>query len=242
VHPNDVGMMEYAVAYEKIIRVILHEPAGQVATAIPVVQSRDGYYDWRNRHNEIITGNKKGSPRIVLLGNSIIHYWGGQPAAPLTRGAGSWNKYLEPAGVKNFAFGWDRIENVLWRVYHDELDGFTAAQVWVMIGTNNLTINSDAEITEGLQQLVTAIQVRQPDATIVLSGILPRRNMEKRIVELNTRIATLAARLKVQYVNSGIILLNRQQKIDESLFEDGLHPNEMGYEKLGSAIKPYLKK
>lgn len=242
VHPNDVGMMEYAAAYEKIIRVVLNEPAGRVATTVPVVQSRDGYYNWRSRHSEIIVGNKTNPPRIVFLGNSIIHYWGGQPAAPLTRGPASWNKYLEPAGVKNFAFGWDRIENVLWRVYHDELDGFTATQVWVMIGTNNLTIHSDAEITEGLQQLITAIQVRQPRAAIVLSGILPRRKMEKRIEQLNIRIAALAARLKVQFVNAGTVLLNRQQKIDESLFEDGLHPNAIGYDKLGSAIKPYLRK
>ena len=178
---------------------------------------------------------------MIIFGNSIIHYWGGQPVAPLTRGAGSWNKYLAPADVRNAAFGWDRIENVLWRVYHDELDGFTAEQVWVIIGTNSLTINSDAEITEGLQQLVKAIQVRQPKAGIVLSGILPRRNMEKRITVLNTHIAALAKRLKVQYVNAGTVLLNSQQKIDESLFEDGLHPNEIGYEKLGLAIKPYLK-
>lgn len=241
VHPNDVGMMEYAAAYEKAIRGILHEPAGRLTTTVPVVQSRDGYYNWRSRHKEIIIGNKTNAPRIIFFGNSIINYWGGQPVAPITRGAGSWNKYFEPAGVKNFAFGWDRIENVLWRVYHDELDGFTAAQVWVMIGTNNLTINSDAEITEGLQQLIAAIRVRQPDAVIVLSGILPRRNMEKRITALNSRIAALAARMNVQYVNAGVVLLNRQKKIDESLFEDGLHPNAIGNEKLGLAIKPYLK-
>lgn len=241
VHPNDVGMMEYAAAYEKAIRVILHEPMGQIATTIPVVQSRDGYYNWRSRHSDIISGNKTNAPRIIFFGNSIIHYWGGLPVAPLARGPGSWNKYLAPAGVRNAAFGWDRIENVLWRVYHDELDGFSAAQVWIMIGTNNLTIHSDTEITAGLQQLTTAIQFRQPQAGIVLSGILPRRNMEKRIAVLNTKIAALAHQLKVQYVDPGIVLLNRQRKIDESLFEDGLHPNEKGYDKMGLAIKPYLK-
>ncbi|OQP60566.1 acetylhydrolase [Niastella vici] len=241
-HPNDVGMMEYAKAYEKSIRTILQEPTGLLTTTIPVTQYRDGYYDWRSRHNEIITGNKSTAPRIVFLGNSIIHYWGGRPAAPLSRGADSWNEFLEPAGVKNFAFGWDRIENVLWRVYHDELDGFDAAQVWVMIGTNNLTINTDGEITAGLNRLIDAIKVRQPAASIVLSGILPRRELEKRIVALNTRIATLAGQLKVQYVNPGIVLLNGHKKIDESLFEDGLHPNAAGYKKLAVAIKPYLKK
>ena len=241
-HPNDVGMMEYANAYEKSLQAILKEPAGLLTTAIPVIQSRDGYYDWRSRHHEIITGNKTTAPRIVFLGNSIIHYWGGKPEAPLTRGAESWNQYLEPAGVKNFSFGWDRIENVLWRVYHDELDGFDAAQVWVMIGTNNLTINTDAEIIAGLKMLIDAIKVRQPAASIVLSGIMPRRDMEQRIVSLNTRIAALAAQLKVQYVNPGTVLLNKQHKIDESLFGDGLHPNEKGYKKLALAIKPYFKK
>lgn len=241
-HPNDAGMMAYAGAYEKSIRSILHEQEGMLTTTIPVVQSRDGYYDWRKRHKEIITGNKKEVPHIVFLGNSIIHYWGGRPQAPLTRGEVSWNEYLEPAGVKNFAFGWDRIENVLWRVYHDELDGFEAAQVWVMIGTNNLTINTDAEITSGLKMLIDAIRVRQPTSSIVVSGILPRRDMEKRIVTLNTRIASMAIQVKAQYVNPGIVLLNSQKKIDESLFEDGLHPNAAGYKRLALAIKPYLKK
>jgi lysophospholipase L1-like esterase len=242
VHPNDVGMMQHAVAYEKIIRSILHEPTGKTATTIPAVQSRDGYYDWRSRHSEIITLNKTKPAHIVLLGNSIIHYWGGTPLAPLTRGGDSWNEYLHPAGVRNFSFGWDQIENVLWRVYHDELDGFEARHVWIMIGTNNLTINTDEEITEGLKMLIEAIRIRQPKAELVLSGLLPRRNMEKRIAVLNTNIAGLAGKLKVRYVNPGTVLLNKQRSIDESLFEDGLHPNATGYRKLAKAMLPYLKK
>jgi lysophospholipase L1-like esterase len=241
-HPNDAGMMQHAVAYEKIIRSMLHEPVGKTATTIPAVQSRDGYYDWRSRHSEILTLNKTKPAHIVLLGNSIIHYWGGIPLAPLTRGSDSWNEYLQPAGVRNFSFGWDQIENVLWRVYHDELDGFEARQVWIMIGTNNLTISTDAEITAGLKMLIEAIRVRQPKAELVLSGLLPRRNMEKRIAVLNTRMAALAGRLKVKYVNPGFVLLNKQRSIDESLFEDGLHPNATGYRKLAKAMLPYLKK
>jgi lysophospholipase L1-like esterase len=241
VHPNDVGMMEYAKAYEDRLRSILNEPTGTLSTTMPVVQYRDGYYNWRSRHIEIISGNKTEAPRIVFLGNSIIHYWGGRPAAPLARGAASWNEFIEPAGVKNFAFGWDRIENVLWRVYHDELDGFAADQVWVMIGTNNLGINSDAEVTAGLKMLIEAIKARQPAAAIVLCGLLPRRSMEKRISVLNSRLAVLAARLKAQYVDPGRVLLNGQTKIDESLFEDGLHPNDSGYKRLALTIKPYLK-
>jgi lysophospholipase L1-like esterase len=36
--------------------------------------------------------------------------------------------------------------------------------------------------------------------------------------------------------------LEKDGKIDESLFGDGLHPNAVGYRKLALALAPYLKK
>jgi len=240
-HPNDIGMIRYADAYEKIIRNILHEPSGNISTTIPVIQSRDGYYDWRSRHAEILQLNKTEPSKSVILANSIIHYWGGEPKAALARGAGTWNKYLQSSGIRNLGFGWDKIENVLWRVYHEELDGFDAGNVVLMIGTNNLTENNDEEIIAGLKNLVEQIKIRQPEATVLLSGILPRRQMEKRILVLNKGIARLSDLLNIKYINPGTLLLNKAGNIDESLFEDGLHPNAAGYEKLGDQLAKYLR-
>jgi lysophospholipase L1-like esterase len=45
----------------------------------------------------------------------------------------------------------------------------------------------------------------------------------------------------VRFINPGKVLLNNAGQIDESLFGDGLHPNEAGYEKLAIALVPYLK-
>ncbi|PPJ40487.1 acetylhydrolase, partial [Pseudoxanthomonas sp. KAs_5_3] len=84
----------------------------------------------------------------------------GLPAAPLARGADSWKEVLDPLGTRNLGFGYDRVENVLWRVYHDELDGYQASKIYIMIGTNNLGINTDEEIVAGLKLLVTAIRQR----------------------------------------------------------------------------------
>lgn len=241
-HPNDIGMEKYANAYEKAIRTIINEPIGKYSTTQPVVQSRDGYYDWRNRHNEILTLIKTDSPKIVFLGNSILNYWGGLPKAPLARGGDSWDKYLEPLAVKNFGFGWDQVENVLWRVYHEETDGFKANKVMIMIGTNNLAVNNDQEIIEGLKLLVQVVKVRQPATEILLSGLLPRRAMEKRIKLLNKAISELASQTRVRFINPGKLLLDNTGYIDESLFGDGLHPNGAGYRKLAIALVPYLKK
>jgi lysophospholipase L1-like esterase len=144
-------------------------------------------------------------------------------------------------GVRNFGFGWDRIENVLWRVYHDELDGYSAKQIIIMIGTNNLDLNSDIQITEGLKMLVEAIKKRQPASSILLIGLLPRSAYEKRIARLNKEIANLSVSIHVVYADAGKFLLKKDGKINESLFTDGLHPNAAGYRKVAQLIKPYLK-
>lgn len=241
-HPTDLGMKQHADAYTKIIREIVHEPANPAySTTQPIIQSRDGY-DWRGRHDAIIGLNKKSPPRNVIIANSIIHYWAGEPEAPIARGAESWNRYLAPLDLRNMAFGWDRIENALWRVYHGTLDGYTAKHVVIMIGTNNLSTNSNDEIMTGLKWLVEAVQLRQPQAAILLSGIFPRRDMEKRVKEINEAITKLAAAMKITYINPGRVFLAAGGKIDESLFSDGLHPNAAGYNKLAPVLAGYLKK
>lgn len=242
VHPADIGMMQHANAYEKIIRAILHEPVDEALSSTrPVIQTRDGY-DWRGRHREIIELNKQTPPQNVIIANSIIHYWAGEPKANIVRGVESWNHYLAPLGVRNMGFGWDRIENALWRVYHGELDGYTAKHILLMIGTNNLGTDNNAEILAGLKLLIEAVQLRQPGSKILLSGILPRRNMENRVKEINEELNKLAAKMKIVYVNPGRIFLTPGGKIDESLFSDGLHPNAAGYGKLAPVLAEYLKK
>ena len=54
-HPSDLGMWQYANAYETKLRVILKEPVGNSSTTIPLSQDRDGrVYDWNARHQFIL--------------------------------------------------------------------------------------------------------------------------------------------------------------------------------------------
>jgi hypothetical protein len=44
---------------------------------IPVTQRRNANsYDWETRHKEVIQYNKRNSPKLVFIGNSITHNWG----------------------------------------------------------------------------------------------------------------------------------------------------------------------
>ncbi|MBC8985063.1 SGNH/GDSL hydrolase family protein [Pedobacter sp. N36a] len=241
VHPNDIGMMNYAIAYEKKIKSIFKEAEGRISTTIPVTQRRDANtYDWETRHHQVLSYTAAHQPKLVFIGNSITHYWGGQPAAPLANGKDSWAKYFGNKNALNMGFGWDRIENVLWRVNHGELDGFSAQQIVLMIGTNNLEFNTDEEILQGLKNLMKTIQDKQPNSKLLLVGILPRKGMEARISKLNPQMAKLVNGKGLKYVDASAVFLNPQKRIDESLFSDGLHPNAIGYERLGKILSAQL--
>lgn len=243
VHPTDLGMMQYAEAYEKKLRAILNEPIGKRSTEQAVTQAREpGMYNWEERHYQILKRNEINPSDICFFGNSITHYWGGRPEAKLQSGPTSWNEYLADLNIQNHGFGWDRVENVLWRIYHDELDGFDAKQLVFMLGTNNLHLNSDEEIIEGLRLVIKATKSRQAHAQILFLGIYPRRNNEARVASLNLKIAQLTGEQNIFFNDIGTVLLGDDGKIDESLFRDGLHPNEKGYTKLAPLIRAQLLK
>lgn len=236
-HPNDYGMMRQAEAYERKLRMIMQEPMGELITQKPIRQSREpGSYNWEERHNAVKALHATEPSKILFIGNSITHNWGGKPLNNRIKGADSWAQYLEPLQTRNLGFGWDRVENVLWRVYHEELAGVQPEKIVINIGTNNLLINTDEEIVKGLKFLLDAIKMRQPKAKIYLLGLYPRRDQEARIVKLNQAMQQMAQINAVTYTNPGTVLLLSTGKIDEKLFSDGLHPNAEGYQRLGKAL------
>lgn len=237
VHPSDLGAEAQATAVEKKVREILRIPTGDLPTTRPVTQRREpNNYEWQTRHRDILAWISNNPPKAVILGNSITHFWGGEPAAPRSNGPKSWKKQMQSAGFQNLGYGYDRIENVLWRVYHGELDGYETEKVVLMIGTNNMGISSDREIVEGLRFLVSAIRERQPKASIKVMGILPRRDNENWVKNINGEIRTMAEEAGCRFCDAGVYLLKKDGKIDESLFLDGLHPNEKGYQLIAGTI------
>ena len=230
VHPSDLGMQQYADSYVKKIREILKEETGTESTCIPCKQQRDPY-DWQARHEQILKLNRTDSPEAVIIGNSIVHYWAGEPLAHQQRGKHAWSRLFKGTKVHNLGFGWDKIENVLWRIYHGELDGYEAKNIFMLIGTNNLQFNTDHEIIEGIVFTAKAIRERQPSAKLHVIGILPRKGQEQRIAHINTELQQELVKSNAIYIDLTPFLTKRDGRIDESLFGDGLHPNEKGYKK-----------
>lgn len=218
----------------------LDEPAGKFSTQQPVAQTHNRY-NWMLRHDKVKERIRTTNPDAIIFANSIIHLWGGEPVADTftRRGPKSWAKYMEPKHIQNAGFGSDRIANVLWRVYHGELDDFRGKKIIVDIGTNDVPRTTDEEIVNGLDFLLQQIRLRKPEAEIILLGILPRKKREERVRLLNEKIKQMAEAGHYRYVDFSRYFLSGDT-INESLFIDGLHPNEDGYDILGKQLQQLL--
>ena len=231
---SDLRMQIYADAYMKEIEQILdYHPMEKYP---PVRQRRMPHiYEWMNLHDSILTYNKTQHPEIMLIGNSITHYWSKPPYQK------SWNYLFGKKRVANMGFAWDRIENMFWRLYHGELDNCSPKHIFLLAGCNNTEINTKEEIVDGIIGLAKLIRTKQPQARLHIVKLYPCENQEDLISDINTilsRKIILDDHMDIIDVSSELTLPNG--KIDKSLFVDGTHPNAKGYTKIARIYKRYL--
>jgi lysophospholipase L1-like esterase len=213
----------------------------------PVTQNRDHRtYDWVERHNAILELNKPGASaaQVVLIGDSITHFWGGEPKSTRVAGAASWERFIAPHKPINLGFGWDRTENVLWRLQHGELKGINPRVVVLAIGTNNLGLNTVDEVVDGIDAICQEVHRQLPKTKILVLGILPRADSNRLKANpdsVNFKLQTrLHPRDYIDVFDAGNAFLTPSGELRRELFSDGLHPNKAGYEILANAIAPHV--
>ena len=155
-------------------------PAEKNTSIVPVPKLENDSYDWYGRHAAVLRVKDKVNPEIVLIGDSITHSWGGEPTANHANGPKAYASVFAPYRVLNLGFGWDRTQNVLWRLDHGELDGLHPRIVVIHIGTNNTSQteharqNTPAEIVEGIAAICGRVRAKTPGAKIILMQVMPR--------------------------------------------------------------------
>jgi lysophospholipase L1-like esterase len=220
---------------------------------IPMPKLEEDSYDWYARHEAVLQTGRKINPEIVLIGDSITHFWGGEPKSDLVRGPKSWEIAFGQYRTLNLGFGWDRIQNVLWRLEHGEFEGLSPRLIVLNIGTNNLTgtpnarENTPAEIVEGIGEVIRRLRTFVPDVRIIQMGILPRGQMPNddfrpRIAEINWLLSNTAEERNVQYLDITPKMLQTDGTISAEIMDDFTHPTEKGYQIWADALIPLLEK
>jgi lysophospholipase L1-like esterase len=220
-------------------------------TAIqPVQKLEKDFYDWHQRHEQVVKLMAKTPVDMIFIGDSITHMFGGLPKSTIARGAKTWNRYYGHRNVINMGFGWDRTQNVLWRLTHGELEGISPKVAVVLIGTNNRTgtknarQNTPAEIAEGVTAICRIIHKKRPTCKILLLGVLPRspERFVKPIQEINRLLAPLDKKNYITFLNMGDQFADQTGLPKKELMCDTAHPNAAGYQVWAETMEPVLTK
>lgn len=217
---------------------------------LPVPKLENDFYDWYQRHEQVQELIKRKPVDLVFMGDSITHMFGGLPPSPAHRGSNVWERYYGKRNVVNLGFGWDRTQNVLWRLDNGEFEGLKPKAVVLLIGTNNRTgtqnarQNSPAEIAEGIEAVCKKIHAKSAATQIVLLSVLPRSPalFVEPIREINRRIAKLEALGYVTFLDLWPGFADAEGLPKKELMADTVHPSAQGYEVWAKALEPILVK
>ncbi len=219
----------------------------QSATVVPVTQDRSWpSYDWAMRHKATSAAVRAAKPGVLFIGDSITHFFGGPQfdKYPL-HGSHIWDEFYAPRRAGNLGCGWEKTENVLWRLQHGAVDGIAPKVVVMMIGTNNSADTSAPDIAAGIRAICAELRARLPGAKILLLGIFPRGEkpnpQRDKIAEVNREIALLHGKDAVTYLDIGAKFLGADGTISKDIMPDFLHPNEKGYRIWAEAMEPTLR-
>lgn len=259
-HPDTVGQRRLAEAVEPTLAKLMGDaPKTPLAsmtdinTALtPVERLEADIYDWYARHHDVLRAKREIQPQVVLIGDSITHFWAGLPRGPRASGPTAWRRLFGETPVLNMGFGYDRVQNVLWRLRQGEFAGLRPKWVVLEVGTNNLvsTVNARAnspdEVVDGIDAICDEVARESPESRVIVMGIFPRGaqatgRLRRPIAETNRLLAKrFVNRAGVTFLDIGSQFLAPDGSLPATLMPDGVHPSEAGYEIWAEALRPVM--
>jgi len=217
------------------------------ATLVPCTQDRDWpTYDWAVRHAAVTKLAAEHKASLVFLGDSITQMFGGEPHDRPQPGRDVWEQHYAKRNVVNLGYGYDFVENALWRLLHGEIDGAAAKAVVINLGTNNITRNAPEEVAVGVREVCALVHRKQPAAKIILMAIFPRGPKpdatRAKVDAVNKLLSGLDGKDNVIFLDIGAKFLEPDGTITREMMGDFLHPTARGYEIWANALEPLLDK
>lgn len=195
------------------------------------------------RHLQLLEANPKLSEGILFLGDSMFERW-------MTTGKQWWNGELKQFNIMNAGVGGDKIENLMWRISPPTdkkqnplgitrgiLDGCNYKKIFLMIGTNNLTVKrlSAEIIAAAVTEVIDIIKGKQPNAQLIVFALTPRSDVPfEKIAQINTIVSLACGRKSIPYIDFN------KKLTTGAYFDDQVHLSTFGYEEWFNAIMPPL--
>jgi lysophospholipase L1-like esterase len=224
-------------------------PAAKV-DASAAIEKKDASGRFRQMHDSFLARGKAGPVGLLFVGDSITQGW--------TKAPHIWEHYYSAYQPANFGIGGDQTQHVIWRIEQGELDGIKPKVTVLMLGTNNTSAHSAAEITAANKKIVAMIRAKIPTTKVLVLAIFPRgarKDAAGRITPeavadaakkmgiinaVNAELAKLDDGKNVRFLDINAEFVGQDGKIPFAIMPDQLHPNAAGYQLWADAMKPLL--
>ncbi|KAG8546632.1 hypothetical protein GDO81_030198 [Engystomops pustulosus] len=185
------------------------EPAA-VATAVPDVYG-DG--SWMSLHNHYVASSKDKEPEVVFIGDSNVM---------LLHQLEIWRELFSPLHALNFGGLGEGTQHVLWRLENGELEHIRPKR---------------SRLLGGVPAIVRCMEQRQPQAKVIVLGLLPRGKNPNPLRERNRRVNELLAEALPSTPNAVLLdadpgFVQSDGSISHHDLYDYLHLSRLGYSRL----------
>ena len=183
------------------------------------------------------------NPNVVFFGDSITDYY-------------DLDKYFPDLKKVNSGISgnrtWDLKNDMYNRVYR-----YNPSKVILLIGINNYLYENTPvdDVVNDIKEMTEQIHKNLPNCKIAIQSIYPvnddwriyRHNevpsvdiLKDKIIDSNNKIKEYAEKNKYTYIDMFELLKDDKNEFNRDYTNDGLHPNEKGYEKITEVLKKYL--
>lgn len=184
------------------------------------------------------------NPNVVMLGDSITDFY------DLDKYYGS-DKLIVNSGINGNKTD-DIINNIRKRVY-----AYNPSKLFLLIGVNDILYDdaSPEEVIDQIDIIANEVNQKLPNTKIYIESIYPVNNTWKNehdnrlkdeieinetIVETNKLIEQYCIDNDYKYIDVYSSLTDVNNKLDGNYSNDGLHPNDNGYEVITKILKKYM--
>ncbi|XP_040281921.1 platelet-activating factor acetylhydrolase IB subunit alpha2 [Bufo bufo] len=182
---------------------------------------------WLCQHNRLVLDCKDKEPEVLFVGDSLVQ---------LLQQFEIWRELFSPLHALNFGVGGDTTRHVLWRLQNGELENIKPKVIVLWVGTNNYE-NTAEEVAGGIEAIIKLINTLQPQAKIIVVGLLPRGEKPNPLREKNAQVNQLLRswlpRLPgVQLLDADFGFVHSDGAISRHDMFDFLHLTAAGYAKV----------
>lgn len=225
-------------------------------SCVPCEKIEDDAYDWYQRHAAKLEEVKKIQADVVFIGDSITHFWG--PEDGIGYGVKTWEKFYGKRRVLNLGYGFDRTQNMLWRIQNGELENQDPKVFVVNAGSNQFSVtprysgDPPAIAFLGAKALLSELYEKFPHAEFLVMALLPRdgnfggSNMSiQSCLDAFNRLLEEWVRTqpRMKFINITRQMLTPEGAFRPELYADQrCHPNDKGYVIWAEAIEPELRR